>query len=432
MRNSTLFNQMLSVTPPWSVQSVLSDPKTKTVDVRLGHRREASFACPDCGSSLPVYDHVPARSWRHLDCGPFLTFVHARSPRVSCPWHGVRRVDLPWALPRSHFTCAFERWAIDVLLETDVQGATRLLHISWDEAWHLMERAVERGQQRKQRRIIARLGVDEKSIAKGHQYFTLVCDIDRGTVEYVVEDRKRSSLDEYYDSLTVRQRAGIQAVAMDRWEPFIASTKAYIPRGADKIVIDRYHIMVHLGKAVDTVRKQEHKQLTAAGDATLKGTKYLWLYAEENLPERHEERFAALKGMHLQTARSWALKESLRDLWNYQRRGWAEHHWRHWYFWATHSRLPAMIKAARTIRNHLPQVLNYFAHRITNALSEGMNSRIQEIKKTLMAIAIRITLRGPSISTVEVCNSTPRRRVESLLIQKQFWLGKSLICPFVQ
>jgi transposase len=289
MRNSTLFNQLLGVTPPWSVRSVVSDMETKTVDVHLSHRRAASFPCPDCGSALPVYDHAPARSWRHLDCGSLVTMVQARVPRVSCPQHGVRRVEVSWALPRCQFTRAFERWAIDVLREADVQGATRLLRISWDEAWHLMERAVERGQRRKQRRIISHLGVDEKAITKGHTYFTLVCDLNRATVEYVAEDRKQTSLDGYFDALTIRQRAGVEAVAMDMWDPFVASTKAYIPRAADKIVFDRYHIMAHLGKAVDTVRKQEHRRLTAAGDDTLKGSKYLWLYAEENLPERHEE-----------------------------------------------------------------------------------------------------------------------------------------------
>ncbi len=418
MRNSTLFNQILGVTPPWSVRSVVSDMETKTVDVHLSHRRVAYFPCPDCGSALPVYDHAPSRSWRHLDCGSLVTMVYARVPRVSCPQHGVRRVDVSWALPRCQFTRAFERWAIDVLREADVQGATRLLRISWDEAWHLMERAVERGQRRKQRRIITHLGVDEKAIAKGHTYFTLVCDINRATVEYVAEDRKQTSLDGYYDALTIRQRAGVEAVAMDMWDPFVASTKAYIPRAADKIVFDRYHIMAHLGKAVDTVRKQEHRRLTAAGDDTLKGSKYLWLYAEENLPEHHEEWFAVLKEMHLQTGRAWALKESLRDLWTYQRRGWGERHWKHWYWWATHSRLPAMVKAARTIRNHLPQVLNYFAHRITNALSEGMNSRIQEIKKTPTATATRTTSRWPSISIAAALNSTPITRDDTLMSTK--------------
>jgi transposase len=119
---------------------------------------------------------------------------------------------------------AFERHAIDTLLEADVLGASRLLRISWDEAWSVMERAVERGLKAKKRRIVARLGVDEKAVAKRHRYVTLVSDLDRGTVEFIADDRKIASLDAYYESLTVRQMAGIRAVAMDMWEPFITST----------------------------------------------------------------------------------------------------------------------------------------------------------------------------------------------------------------
>ena len=100
------------------------------------------------------------------------------------------------------------------------------------------------------------------------------------------------------------------------------------------------------------------------------------------IPEEHAEGFERLRGLHLKTGRAWALKESLRDLWRYQRRGWAERHWKRWYFWATHSRLAPVIQAAQTVQRHLPNVLTYFEHRITNAVSEGLNSKIQTIKKT--------------------------------------------------
>jgi transposase len=291
-------------------------------------------------------------------------------------------------LPGSRFTIAFERHAIDVLLEADILGSTRLLRISWDEAWNLMERAVARGLRAKKRRVIAHLGVDEKAVAKRHRYVTLVCDLDRGTVEYIGDDRKQASLDAYYQSLSKNQLAGIEAVAMDMWEPFIASTVAHVPDGRAKIVFDRFHIMKHMTDAVDQVRKGEHRQLQAQGDETLKRTKYLWLYSQENLPEKSRERFAALRALHLKTGRAWAIKESLRDLWVYRRKGWALRHWTHWYFWATHSRLPPVVKVARMIRGHLENVLTYFDHRITNATSEGLNSKIQTIKKTPMGSAI--------------------------------------------
>jgi transposase len=401
MHTKELYRRLLGLSPPWRVENVDIPPGGKGVEVWLAHRKGAQFPCPECGNVLPAYDHVAARAWRHLDSGPFRTWVVARIPRIRCMWHGTRQVRVPWALPHTQCTTAFERWAIDVLQETNVQGGARLLRISWDEAWGVMERAVQRGQRAKKKWVIPRLGVDEKAIAKGHAYFTLVTDLDRGTVEYVADDRKQASLDSFYESLSPQQLAGIEAVAMDMWAPFIASTMAHVPDAASKIVFDRYHIMTYMTKAVDEVRKAEHRSLRDAGDRTLTGSKYLWLYAEENLPEAQEEWFAQLRGLHLKTGRAWAIKESLRDLWEYHRRGWAERHWRRWYFWATHSRLAPVIQAAQTLHRHLPNVLTYLDHRITNAVSEGLNSKIQTVKKTLMGSAIAGISRRRFTFTVE-------------------------------
>lgn len=388
MHERSFFSRLLKLENPWTVERVTLPSEKTGIDVFLGHRKRVPFACPECQMPLPLYDHAPSRSWRHLDHGGYLTWLHARVPRVFCLEHGIRRVQVPWALPEARCTIAFESHAIDVMLETTILGATRLLQISWDEAWNLMERAVARGKQAKKKRTIPLLGVDEKAIAKGHHYVTLVCDLQHSTVEYIAPNREKTSLDAYYLSLTKKQLTGIQAVAMDMWDPFIASTLEHVPDGNKKIVFDRYHVMTHMNKAVDTVRKWEHKLLQEEGDDSLKGTKYLWLFAEENLPEKWEERFAALRRLHLRTGRAWAIKESLRDLWNYQQKGWALRHWKQWYFWATHSRLPAVVEAARTVERHLDNVMTYFDHRITNATSEGINSKIQTLKKTLVGFAI--------------------------------------------
>ena len=140
--------------------------------------------------------------------------------------------------------------------------------------------------------------------------------------------------------------------------------------------------MKRMVEAVDTVRKREHRALQAEGLDLLTGSKYLWLYSQENLPERHKQRFAALRATNLKTGRAWAIKESLRALWHYHRLGWARRFYKHWYFWASHSRLASIIDVARMINRHLTGVLNYFATApITNATAEGLNSKIQTIKK---------------------------------------------------
>jgi transposase len=326
-----------------------------------------------------------------LDHGSWLTLVFASVPRVACLFHGVQRVSLPWALPNSRFTLGFEKHAIDTLLEADVLGASRLLRLSWDQTWGIMTRAVERGLKAKRRRVIRHLGVDEKSIAKRHRYVTLVGDLDRGTIEFISFDRKKSSLDAFYQSLSPRQLAGIEAVAMDMWEPYISSTLQNVPNAANKIVFDRFHVMKHMLEAVDSVRKAEHRILQAEDDNTLKGTKYFWFFSEENVPEAYAERFAHLKRLHLKTARAWAIKECLRDLWNYQHKDDARRHFHDWYSWAIRSRLKPVATVARMVNAHLENVLTFCEHRITNATIEGLNSKIQTVKKTPMDSVIATT-----------------------------------------
>ncbi len=385
MRDVELYRQLLGLESPWEVSRVELSVEEGRVDVWADHPSRTRWVCPECELVLPTYDHAEERAWRHLDSCQFLTYVHARPPRVQCPDHGVRQVRLAWAEPMARFTILFERLAVDVLKECDVLGASRLLRTSWDETWHLMERAVARGFAVKEPGAPTRIGVDEKSAGRGQDYITVVSDLDGSTVEHIADERRQSSLDGYFDKLSTEQLAGIEAVAMDMWEPYANSVRAHLADADDKIVFDRFHVMGYLGKAVDTVRKQENRALAAQGDKSLAGSKYLWLYSAENLPDKHRGRFAALRQSDLKTGRAWAIKESMRHFWEYRRKGWAQRHWKSWYFWATHSRLEPVIEAARTLKRHEAGLLSYFAHRITNAAAEGLNSRIQ---------AIRVSARG--------------------------------------
>jgi transposase len=385
MRDTELYQQLLGLAEPWTVRRVQLSVAEGRVDVWVEHPRQQRFDCPQCDRRLGVYDHAGERAWRHLDSCQFLTFLHARPPRVDCPEHGVHQVRLPWAEPMSRFTTLFERLAIDVLTECDVQAAARLLRISWDEAWALMDHAVARGLAVKTPSVPVHLGVDEKAAGAGHDYLTVVSNLDTGTVEYLADERRQTSLDGYFDQFTPTQREQVQAVAMDMWQPYTDSVRAHLPDPDSKIVFDRFHVMRYLTTAVDTVRKREHRALAAAGDLRLARSKYLWLYSAENLPERYGQWFAALRAVDLKTGRAWAIKESLRRLWNYHRRAWGAKHWRRWYFWATHCRLQPVIDAARTLKRHEAGLLSYFAHRITNAGAESLNSRIQ---------AIRVAARG--------------------------------------
>jgi transposase len=276
-----------------------------------------------------------------------------------------------------------ERPVIDLILQcSTITGACRIARVTWDEAWGIMERAVARGRARKVAQPIRYLGVDEKAFRKGHRYHTIVCDLERSTVECVAEDRGTDSLAASYRALADEHRAGIKAVAMDMWEPSIIATREGLPEGEQKIVFDRFHIMRDMTEAVDTVRKQEHREFLRAGlDSPLTGTKYIWLFSAQRLPESHAETFAALQALNLKVGRAWAIKEALRTLWTYRQGAAVQRFFRRWYGWAIRSRLKPLKEVAATLKRHLDGVLRFVKYPITNGVAEGLNSKIMSIKR---------------------------------------------------
>ena len=381
MRDTEFYEALLGLRDPWRVTKVELDPDAGRVDVWIEDRSGVKWNCPECENKGPVYDHSEERLWRHLNTCQFGTYIHCHLPRVKCPTHGVRQVCAPWAEPGSRFSLLYENWVIDTLKECDVTGANRLTGTSWYEAWNIMEKAVARGLSRKENLVPAYLGIDEKSFAKRHRYETLVCDLIGGTVECVLEERGQDSLEGYYGEFSKEELAGIKAIAMDMWHPYIAATKDLVPDAEKKIVFDRFHAMKQVTDALDKIRRQEHKVLMAKGEECLKGTKHLWLMNEEKIPDWRRAEFDEIRKMKLKTGRGWAIKESLRGFWDYSYPKNAEKYFKRWYFWATHSRLKPMIKAAKTLKSHFPNILTYFKHRITNSVTEGLNSKIQTVKQ---------------------------------------------------
>jgi len=320
--------------------------------------------------------------WRHLDTCQYRTILHAEPPRSNCEKHGPRVVKLLWAEPGSRFTLLFERLAIDWLKAASQKAVAGLLDLSWDEIHGVMERAVARGLARRQAEKLTHVGVDEKAFRKGHQYFTIVNDLDRSRVLYVAEDRKQSSLDGFWPTLTPEQREGIEAFSMDMWDPYIASVRNHLRDADGKIVFDKFHIASHLGEAVDKVRRQENRILTEEGDTRLVGTKYQWLRRPANFTRAAWTAFKELRDSNLKTARAWALKVSGMALFDYVYEGAARQYFKWWYRWATHSKLSPMIDVAKMLKSRLTNILTYLKHRITNATSESLNAKIQWVKFT--------------------------------------------------
>lgn len=169
---------------------------------------------------------------------------------------------------------------------------------------------------------------------------------------------------------------------MDMWEPYIASARAYLDAADTKIVFDKFHVAKHVHDAVDKVRRQEHRALKQADDDRLTGTKYLWLMRPQDMTPAQRTTFGALQASDLKVARAWTLKERFRQFWDYTYLGAAQRFFARWFWRATHSRLQPMAEVAKLIRRHLPNVLTYLRHGITNAGLEAINATIQWVKKT--------------------------------------------------
>jgi transposase len=380
MRDIELYGTLLGLTAPWTVAGVDVDLKGQRVGVRV-EAGQGPYACPECGTSAPRYDSKPCR-WRHLDTMQFTTWTEADVPRVECALHGVKQLRVPWAEPGSQFTALFERLAIDLLRECSITGAVRLLRISWEKGWGIKGRAVKRGLARRGHDVVARLGVDEKAIAKRHRHLTIVADLEPSRVLDLADDRKQESLDGFWPTLTPAQRDGITAVAMDMWEPYVQSTRAHLPGAEGKIVFDKFHVVKHLHDAVDHVRRGEHRALRRVGDDRLTGSKYLWLRRPAAMTEDQRAAFRALRREDLKVGRAWVLKERFRPFWDYRYPGAAQTFFTRWFWRAPHSRLKPMAAVAKLIQRHLPNLLTYLRHHLTNAGLEGINAVIQWVKKT--------------------------------------------------
>ena len=378
MDDKELYRQILGIVTPWEISKIDLAMDQDRVDIYLEWPYLQDGVCPECGRSCKIHDRREERVWRHLDTCQLKTFIHCRIPRVVCPEHKTKTMEVPWAEEMSRFTRQFERIAILFLEASENRSKTaEALRLSWDEMNHIMEKAVKRGLSVRKDEPIKYIGMDEKSFLKGQNYVTVMTDTEGKRVLDIAQDRKKESVDTLFEGLTEKQKSGVEAVSMDFWRAFITGANKHVPGAA--IVHDKFHIMKYMNEAVDKVRRKENKYLMAQQDRTLIGTKYLWLKAKRNFTKANEISFRELNIDQLAVGRAWNRKELLRHLWDYTYKKPARRFFNKWYFSATHSKLKPVIDVAKMLKRHIENILTFIKYRITNAFAEGINSKIQHI-----------------------------------------------------
>jgi transposase len=333
-----------------------------------------------------MHDKRP-RKWRHLDTCQLNTIIEADVPRIRCEEHGVKLVNVPWAERGSLQTLLFEAIVLKWLEVAPMSSVAERMSIDWDTALRIQHRAVERGLERRGPVAPVDVTVDETSEKKGHNYLTIVSEGSR--VIHVEAGRDKESIDAFWKTLSPKALDGIRSVSMDLWKPYRTSTLDHLPDAASKVCLDRFHVAGYFGKAVNDVRKKEHRDLAAVGDETLKGTKYDWLHTSAKIDNRGRRNFMEIARSALKTARAWALKEMAHGLWSYIYIGVAEKEWTKLLSRMARSRLDPVIKLAKSLREHLWMILNAIRLGANSGIAEGNNSRIQKVKK--MACGFRNT-----------------------------------------
>ena len=387
MRDAKFFEQVLGLTKPWRVKHVDLNLKERRVMVEI--EVEPGTQWSEDGVLLPIHGYEE-REWRHLDTMQLSTILRARVPRVRQPvvdesgepsgWT-TAMVQVPWAEAGSRWTLMFEAWSVAVLQAAEsVTAACDLLRLHWDSAHAIMARATRRGLEKRSLDTVERVGLDEKSFGKGHDYASVSLDLDQGRVLEVVRGRKAEDAREALRALPEAQRRQVKAACIDMSEAFDKAVRIELPNAVR--VYDKFHISKLLGEAVDKVRRAEHKALMEEGDSVLKGSRYTWLFDPASLTE---ERLASLQELlkaDLKTGKAYGYRLNFYAFWECRDRDAAAAFFKTWHASAVRSGLEPVKKAARTLKTHLDGLLNYFSHRITNAMAEGLNSAIQKIKAT--------------------------------------------------
>lgn len=379
MRDQQLYEHLLDIRSPWKVDRVEINDTSLEIIVHLELEDSARLRCPKCNRECPGYDRRK-NTWRHLDTCEYKTLLTGRVPRVECPEHGVQMVDVPWAEGRTKYTMKFESLVISWLQETTVAAVERRMRLNWKTVNKIKERAVARGLARREAQYPEHISIDETSFQKRHEYVTVVTDQRTGAVLWVGEDRKAASLNAFFASLTPDQIFRIQTVSLDMWAPFIASICDNLPDAMSKICFDRFHVHQIISRALDQVRRAEHRVMLQQGESVLTGAKYILLRNPEKMPRSEKSLMATIQQYAAKTARAWRLMQVATGMWEFIRRGWAERAWKSWIRMANSSRLAPMKKAAATIKKHMYGIVNAIIHGVNNGHAESANSRIQLVK----------------------------------------------------
>jgi transposase len=343
---------------------------------RLGRRL---LRCGVCRQRCrKVHSVRKAREWRDLSMRKLPLRLRYRPRRVECPRCGLRVEDFPWAEPWARVTTALSNAVARLARELSWQGTARQYGLNWKSVATIVKRAVQYGLRHRKRPPAHVIGIDEVSRRKGQVYLTVVYDLERRVLLWVGDQRTEEAVRVFFtEEMGPRRCRTLQVVCMDMWAAYANLVREHAPNA--QILFDRFHIVKHLNEAVDAVRRDLWRRLTAKERTTFKGTRWLLLKNPWNLTGDQKERLSTLVQWNTPLVRAWYLKEAFQLFWTYKQPWRAKQHLTKWINSAMRSKLEPFQKFAQMLRSHLGGILPWTKIRVSNGAVEGMNNKIKSI-----------------------------------------------------
>ena len=388
-----LFTSALGLQAPWVVRDVRLDTAKHRIDFDV-ECKQALLACPACGAAAQkVHDRLP-RSWRHLDFFQYEAWLHAEVPRVGCAACGkTTQLSVPWAREGSGFTLLFEALALTMCQDLPVRQTARALRVRDKQLWRRIEHYVTEARKKQNMSKVLIVGIDETSLRRGHDYVTVVHDLDAKRLLFCTAGRDHQTIQAFAQDLQAHggEPTAIAHACMDMSAAYLKGATAYLPNA--QVSYDRFHVVKLAGEAMDEVRTAEWKTEQARveeelGHLTPKQRRSV-LWGMRRNPSgwtnTQTEAMHWLQRANLKTARAWRLKMALREVFanarmhNQAERAGAE--LKAWLSWARRSRLQPFKQLAATLKAHFDSVVRGMLDHRSNAFVEAMNGLMQQAKR---------------------------------------------------
>lgn len=379
MKLEALFTEALGVVSPWKIDSLAFNSDEKRLDIQVSFERGTTFPYedPETGEIThhKAYDTV-IKTWRHLNFFEHTCYLHVRTPRIQPGQGGTKLILPPWGGVVSGFTMLFEAYALKMCQHMPIHQAAKMLNTTDHKLWAMVDGYVWKALAVMDLSDMSHLGVDETSIARGHEYISLFVDLKERKTVFIADGKDHTTVESFADMLQDcdGQRNNITDVSCDMSPAFIKGIRETLPQ-AD-ITFDKYHILKIINEAVDAVRRAEVRTTPA-----LRGARYALLKNESNLTSKQKKHRERLSQMNLQTMKALRMREAFQTIYQADSMETFLDLLNQWHHWVTHSRLEPMIRAARTLKKHWNGIVKWKESHINNGILEGLNSVVQAAKR---------------------------------------------------